>query len=956
MKFGKYFILIFVGVLILFAVALYAIYGNVKEQTIRDLNINQTILAKQAAAGISDYMDNVISTLNIFSRFPDIIETNTRGKQLLMHYQESHSDEIKGITRVNAQGRIAYTVPFIESIGKDISQQDHIRQSMQTHKTVVSDIFMAVQGFRTVAVHVPVFKNGTYDGSIAFLLSFDKIAQKYIENIHIGASGYAWVVSEQGKEISSPFPDHVGKNAYDTYKTFPEVISVVDAMLKKKEGSTIYHYDRTRDKANEKVLKHVVYMPVTLGNTFWSIAIATPEDEVIASLSGFRTHLFLITIIALIICVICLYLIVRFQVITGEQKKRDVVLTALHESERQLSSIYKTVGDVVFHLAVENNERYRFVSVNPAFCHITGLSEQMVVGKLMNDVIPEPSRSFVLKKYKQAIEENSIIRWEEISNYPTGQLIGDVSIAPVVDDNGRCAYLVGSVHDITKHKRIEEDLKNSEAHFRYLFEQNPVPMLIYELDSFIMLAVNDAFAVHYGYTKTEALALHLIDLYPESEKQAIIDHSKNLQGHAYAGEWHHLKKDSTQMTIEAYSHGFSYEGRAARIAVITDITERKRMEEALRESEQRFQVLAENSPVGIFQTDAEGATIYVNPRWCQISGLSKEEAMGTGWLSAVYSEDKEELRNGWNKATQTHNSSQSEYRFVRHDGTMVWVIGQAIPKMNNKNIIVGYVGTITDITERKRAEEEITKLNAELEDRVVKRTVQLEAANKELEAFSYSVSHDLRAPLRHTSGYVDLLVKKCKSDLSEKGQHYLTAIADSVHQMGMLIDDLLQFSRTGRTEMRQSNTDMNVILKEVLEPLRQENIKRSIEWIVGTLPMVVCDQALLKLVWMNLLSNAVKFTRTRESARIEIGVQEENKEFLFFVRDNGVGFDMQYAQKLFGVFQRLHTMEEFEGTGIGLANVRRIIVRHEGRTWADAELDKGATFYFTLPKNKREKP
>jgi light-regulated signal transduction histidine kinase (bacteriophytochrome) len=174
--------------------------------------------------------------------------------------------------------------------------------------------------------------------------------------------------------------------------------------------------------------------------------------------------------------------------------------------------------------------------------------------------------------------------------------------------------------------------------------------------------------------------------------------------------------------------------------------------------------------------------------------------------------------------------------------------------------------------------------------------------------------------------------------------------------MGMLIDELLQFSRTGRTEMRQSYSDMNEIMQEALGSLHLDNSSRTIEWVIGELPSVSCDKAMLKLVWVNLLSNALKFTRTREHARIEIGVDAKNTELVFFVRDNGVGFDMQYAQKLFGVFQRLHSMEEFEGTGIGLANVRRIISRHEGRTWAEAEPDKGATFYFTLPNHKKEKP
>jgi len=226
------------------------------------------------------------------------------------------------------------------------------------------------------------------------------------------------------------------------------------------------------------------------------------------------------------------------------------------------------------------------------------------------------------------------------------------------------------------------------------------------------------------------------------------------------------------------------------------------------------------------------------------------------------------------------------------------------------------------------------------------------AANKELEAFSYSVSHDLRAPLRHINGYVDLLLNRFFESLPDKAKHYLECIAESSQQMGRLIDDLLEFSRTGRQEMRHANLDMNGIIEEIIASLKKENCQRDIQWEVAGLPLIYGDESMLTQVWVNLLENAVKFTRTRKQAVIKIDVAVEKKEFVFSVCDNGVGFDMQYAQKLFGVFQRLHPQEEFEGTGIGLATVSAIIAKHGGRIWAKADLDLGATFFFSLPKHK----
>jgi light-regulated signal transduction histidine kinase (bacteriophytochrome) len=300
---------------------------------------------------------------------------------------------------------------------------------------------------------------------------------------------------------------------------------------------------------------------------------------------------------------------------------------------------------------------------------------------------------------------------------------------------------------------------------------------------------------------------------------------------------------------------------------------------------------------------------------------------------------------------------ENEYRAIWPDGTVRWLIskGQVFFKdVNGVREPARFIGALLDVTDRKQAEqalqEQIRRFNAELEQRVAQRTAQLEAANKELEAFSYSVSHDLRAPLRHIDGFADLLYQSADDKIGPASREYLRIITESARQMGRLIDALLAFSRMGRAAMHRTKVNMNTLMASVLHDFHYDLEGRKVEWVIPDLPEVVGDPSLLRQVLLNLISNALKYTRSREMARIEIGAICNPQETVFFVRDNGVGFDMQYADKLFGVFQRLHGTTQYEGTGIGLANVRRIVQRHGGRTWAEAAPDEGATFFFSLPR------
>src|SRR6202163_415801 len=352
----------------------------------------------------------------------------------------------------------------------------------------------------------------------------------------------------------------------------------------------------------------------------------------------------------------------------------------------------------------------------------------------------------------------------------------------------------------------------------------------------------------------------------------------------------------------------------------------------------------------IFVRDMSDVITYWNRGAQELFGWTDKEAMGRHsqeLLQTIFPTPLEDIHGDWLRT----NRGEGELKKTKADGTQVVVASRWSLRRDEQEQPVAILETNNDITERKRREQDIQNLNQEL----ATRSTELQSINKELEAFAYSISHDLRAPLRHIAGYTELLQKKASSGLDDKSNHSIMMMLESAKRMGNLIDDFLAFSRIGRAETQKTLVNLAQLVREALSEVREETDGRNIAWKIGTLPDFYGDRSMLRLVLVNLISNAVKFTRTRPQAEIEIGSANGNRdELIVFVRDNGVGFDMKYVNKLFGVFQRLHQADEFEGTGIGLATVQRIIHRHGGKVWAKGAVDSGATFYFSAPRPQGE--
>jgi len=379
-----------------------------------------------------------------------------------------------------------------------------------------------------------------------------------------------------------------------------------------------------------------------------------------------------------------------------------------------------------------------------------------------------------------------------------------------------------------------------------------------------------------------------------------------------------------------------------------EAAERSEAERALRTSEERYRSLVVVSAQIVWTTNADGQVIEPLPTWEAYTGQGDSEIMGLGAADAIHPDERGQALDLWRQAVEAGTPYATEFRLRRRDGVYRWFAARGVPVRRADGSIKEWVGTCTDIHDQKIAAEEIQRLNEELEQRVRQRTAQLEDKNRELEAFSYSVSHDLRAPLRAIDGFSQALVEDFGEQVDEEGRRYLSRIRSATQRMGQLIDDLLTLSRISRVELSWSTVDLSAMARQIIDELKHCNAERTVEVSIWDGVLVHGDPRLLRIALENLLGNAWKFTERTSAPRVEFGALEDQERSTYFVRDNGAGFDMAHAGNLFGAFQRLHAVTDFPGTGIGLATVQRIVHRHHGRIWANAQRGRGATFFFTL--------
>lgn len=676
------------------------------------------------------------------------------------------------------------------------------------------------------------------------------------------------------------------------------------------------------------------------------------------------------------------------------EEERNKVEHLLRESEKQYRRIVDSAAEGIW--VVDENSYTSFV--NTRMAELLGYTIEELHQKPVTDFMLEEDAADHYRKIenrRMGLLEN----YERRFRCKDGHIIWtQVSATPIMDEDNKFKGSCALFTDITDRKISEEKIKllNEEEKrrnielveknielkrarnatlniiedlSREIEERKQVEQKVIQLAAIveysddaitgktldgIITSWNRGAVNIYGYTESEMIGESISILVPDDRKTEVSDILEKIRQGEHIEHFETLRKRKDGKLIDVsltISPVLDALGKPIGASTIgRDITERKLAEEALRQSEQKFRSLAESSPDNIIRYDNKCRAIYINPQMYQSVRDELVSYIGKTPMESNNHPDTLKYQQKIENVIKTGQPDEMELTVPNRQNELRTHNIRFVPEFDSNHKIIGALAIGRDITNNKKAEEEIRLLNAELEQRVIERTLQLHTANKELEAFAYSVSHDLRAPLRAIDGFSQALIEEYYDKFDNQGKDYIKRVRVGAQRMAQLIDDMLHLSRVSRGDLNIQIVDLSEIALQIADEIKTSHPDRKINFVIMNNIIAKADGRLLRIVLENLIGNAVKFTSKCSDAKVEFGISKQNHETIYYVSDNGAGFDMKYSGKLFGAFQRLHSDSAFPGTGIGLATVQRIIHKHNGRVWANAEVDKGATFYFTIPE------
>ncbi|MFN4149947.1 MAG: PAS domain S-box protein, partial [Candidatus Sericytochromatia bacterium] len=628
--------------------------------------------------------------------------------------------------------------------------------------------------------------------------------------------------------------------------------------------------------------------------------------------------------------------------ITEQKKIREKL-----ENERlRLKILFDTAEE---HIYIKDTNGI-YLACNKKVETVFGSKEENIIGKTDFDFVPkEMAEQFRYNDNKVLDEKKSITSLENVV-YPDGhkEILQSIK-SPMYDSSGNLIGLIGISHDVTELYNSQQEIKDREEIYSAIVNQANDSIALVDAKTGQFIEFNEETYKSLGYTKEEFKSMKIGDIN--------IDHSpeyvrKNIEFLISNGggifETKHKRKNGEIRDIRVSCKYVEIKKRDYLAVIMSDITESKKIDKIIKDSEFRLKEAQKLAKIGNWELDLKNNKLFWSDEIFHIFEIDKNkfDASYDAFLNAIHPDDRERVNQVYTDSVKNKTNYSIRHRLLMKDGSIKHVQEIGNTDYDNNGLPSISIGTVQDITDRVKIEEEIKILNQNLEEKVKERTEQLEQTNKDLESFAYSVSHDLRAPLRHIDGFAKLLRKSIK-DQSEESIRYFEKINQSATKMSCMIDDLLKFSRLGRKVLEKNDIDLNILVNQIIDQYKIDIGDRKIEFKIGELPTIKGDRGLLQVVFENLISNSIKFTSKKDLAIIEIDTCKKiDNDCTIYIKDNGAGFDMAYVDKLFGVFQRLHTESEFSGTGIGLANIKQIIQKHGGKIYAEGEVDKGATFYL----------